>query len=105
MVFEPFFYAECEYLFINFQGWSYKLEADFLEIYNEEIRDLLATEKNLKYDVKMAGKDDPNGVVVTNLKVEEVTTARQIEILLKRAQKNRAVAATNCNERYDFKRH
>ena len=47
----------------------------------------------------MAAKDDPNGVVVTNIKVEEVSTARQIEALLRRAQKNRAVAATNCNER------
>lgn len=27
------------------KGWEYKLEANFLEIYNEDIRDLLATEK------------------------------------------------------------
>lgn len=80
------------------KGWSYKLEASFLEIYNEEIRDLLATEKNLKYDVKMADSKGAD-VYVTNLKVEEVTSEDQIAHLLKRATKNRAVAATNMNER------
>lgn len=89
------------------KGWSYKMEASFLEIYNEEIRDLLATEKNLKYDVKMTGTTSgsnlkagqTNEVYVTNLKVEEVETTSQVAHLLKRAAKNRAVAATNCNER------
>ena len=74
------------------------MEANFLEIYNEDIRDLLATEKNLKYEIKMGAKDQGSSYV-TNLRVEEVTTPRQIELLLRRAQKNRAVAATNCNER------
>merc|ERR1719319_2194747 len=80
------------------KGWSYKLEASFLEIYNEEIRDLLATEKNLNYDVKMADSKGAD-VYVTNLKVEEVMSEAQIAHLLKRATKNRAVASTNMNER------
>jgi len=64
----------------------------------EDIRDLLATEKNLKYDIKMA---DSKGVhvYVSNLKVEEVTCEDEIVQLLKRAAGNRAVAATQCNER------
>jgi len=80
------------------KSWCYKLEASFLEIYNEDIRDLLATEKNLKYDIKMA---DSKGVhvYVSNLKVEEVTCQEEIVQLLKRAAGNRAVAATQCNER------
>ena len=70
------------------KGWSYKMEASFLEIYNEEIRDLLATEKNLKYDVKMSASSSgsnlkqagqsANEVYVTNLKIEEVTTPSQV---------------------------
>ena len=80
------------------KGWSYKLEASFLEIYNEEIRDLLATEKNLKYDVKMADSKGAE-VYVSNLKVEEVTCEDEIVQLLKRATRNRAVAATQCNLR------
>jgi len=83
------------------KGWSYKMEASFVEIYNEEIRDLLATEKGLKYDIK---RIDPKSteIYVTNLKVEDVTSdvgGDLIERLLRRAKKNRAVAATNCNER------
>jgi hypothetical protein len=39
-----------------------------LEIYNEEIRDLLATEKNLKYDIKMCDTKGSD-IYVTNLKV------------------------------------
>jgi kinesin family protein C1 len=68
------------------------LEASFLEIYNEEIRDLLATEKGLKYEIKMAtkeNKDDANGgVYVSNLHVEEVRTPEQISALLRRARKS-----------------
>ena len=45
-------------------------QASFLEIYNEEIRDLLATEKNLKYDIKMADSKGAD-VYVTNLKVHK----------------------------------
>merc|ERR1712223_1938510 len=80
------------------KGWSYKLEASFLEIYNEEIRDLLATEKGLKYDIKKVDTKS-NEIYVSNLKVEDVTNGEKIGHLLKRAKKNRAVAATNCNER------
>ncbi len=60
------------------QGWKYKLEANFLEIYNEEIRDLLATEKNLKYEIKLS-KDEAaaGGIYVTNLHIEEVSFARE----------------------------
>lgn len=80
------------------KGWTYTLQASFLEIYNEEIRDLLATEKNLKYDIKMCDSKGSD-VYVTNLKVEDVTSEGQISSLLKRARKHRAVAETLCNER------
>ncbi len=81
-------------------GWTYLLQASFLEIYNEEIRDLLATEKNLKYDIKMTSDTKKDGSVqVTNLKIKTVETASEIRNILRLAHKNRAVAATNCNER------
>lgn len=80
------------------KGWKYKMEASFLEIYNEEIRDLLATEKGLKYDIKKVDTKSSD-IYVSNLKVEDVTSGANIHVLLKRAKKNRAVAATNCNER------
>ncbi|TRY69930.1 hypothetical protein TCAL_12627 [Tigriopus californicus] len=84
------------------KGWTYKMEASFLEIYNEEIRDLLATEKNLKYDIKLTSSDvkgQTNDVYVSNVKVVEVKSPHQVTSLLSLAHKNRAIAATNCNER------
>jgi hypothetical protein len=47
------------------------MEASFLEIYNEELRDLLATEKGLKYDIKRVDSKS-NDVYVTNLKVAAI---------------------------------
>lgn len=63
------------------KGWDYKMEASFLEIYNEEIRDLLATEKNLKYDIKLTSSDvkgQANDVYVTNVKVVDVKSPHQV---------------------------
>ena len=45
------------------------MEASFLEIYNEEIRDLLATEKGLKYEIRKVDTKS-NDVYVSNLKVK-----------------------------------
>merc|ERR1740123_145063 len=80
------------------KNWEYKLQASFLEIYNEEIRDLLAVEKDLKYEVKMI---DPKGsdLVVTNLRTEEVVNEAHVESMMRRAGKTRAQAKTLCNER------
>ncbi|XP_042887792.1 carboxy-terminal kinesin 2-like isoform X2 [Penaeus japonicus] len=83
------------------KGWRYKVEASFLEIYNETIRDLLATpkeSKNLTYDVKLVDSKK-NDTFVTNLKVVEVENESRVHHLLTLAQQQRAVAATNMNER------
>nr|ADJ19048.1 testis kinesin-like protein KIFC1 [Eriocheir sinensis] len=83
------------------KGWTYKVEASFLEIYNETIRDLLVSSKdakNLVYDVKLVD-NKKNDTYVTNLKVVPVTDETQVHHLLRMAQQQRAVAATNMNER------
>jgi len=84
-------FSSCEAL--KSKGWTYKIEASFLEIYNEQIRDLLG-KGGETYDLRLVN----NEVTVTNLKVEEVTNDRQVSNLLARAQQQRAVAATGCNE-------
>ena len=55
-------------------------QASFLEIYNEEIRDLLATEKNLKYDIKMCDSKGAD-IYVTNLKVPDTVLFKLIIVL------------------------
>ncbi|XP_064400087.1 carboxy-terminal kinesin 2-like isoform X2 [Halichondria panicea] len=79
------------------QGWEYKMEAMFLEIYNESLRDLLSSTTqtiDIKKDPQHAGE-----VYVTNVTPSVVTSQKQVQKLLERASKNRAVASTQCNER------
>ena len=80
------------------KGWEYTFQASFFEIYNEEIRDLLATKKNLKYEIKMTDSKGAD-MFITNLKIETVTSELMIYNLMRRARKQRAVAETLCNER------
>lgn len=55
-------FSSCEAL--KSKGWTYKIEASFLEIYNETIRDLLCN-SSANHEIRMQN----NEVVVTNLKV------------------------------------
>ncbi|XP_032789035.2 carboxy-terminal kinesin 2 [Daphnia magna] len=84
-------FAACESL--KSKGWVYKIEASFLEIYNEQIRDLLGSSGG-NHEIRVVN----NETIVTNLKVEEVTNEKQVHNLLARAQQQRAVASTSCNE-------
>ncbi|XP_068213634.1 kinesin-like protein KIFC1 isoform X2 [Palaemon carinicauda] len=83
------------------KGWEYKVEASFLEIYNETIRDLLVSPKeakNLTYEIKFQD-NKKHEVYVTNLKRVPVENKEKVQTLLDMAQQQRAVAATNMNER------
>ena len=64
------------------------MEASFLEIYNEMIRDLLATgESNMKHEIKQISTNNgkqANDVIVTNLKTFEVKSANQVGNCCKR---------------------
>ncbi|GAB6022878.1 Kinesin-like protein kifc1 [Chamberlinius hualienensis] len=83
--------------YLESKGWHYDMKATFLEVYNEVIRDLLANGKNnLSHEIRMT--DTKSEVYVTNLNVVDIKCEDQIEQLLKTAHKNRAVAATQCND-------
>jgi len=92
---------------LEVQGWTFTLTAQFLEIYNEAIRDLLADEESAvgssvgspKGPSKIKIKHDRRATTVTNVKVVPVSDASTVCKLLKKASKNRAFAATQCNER------
>lgn len=85
------------------KGWQYTIEASFLEIYNETIRDLLGSgDSNTKHEIKIVNPGNTGGaceVTVTNVKTVTVTSETQVYSLLEKATQNRAVAATQCNER------
>ena len=73
------------------------MEAQFLEIYNETLRDLLdSPEATKKMDIK---HDTKNKTTVTEAVNVMVDSPEKVFTLLQKASQNRAVAATNCNER------
>ncbi|KAL0485829.1 kinesin family protein [Acrasis kona] len=86
------------------RGWKYTVEASFLEIYNESIRDLLVKNAsnnpleadNTKYEIKHDNQGNTN---VSNLTYVPVKKPEDVHDLLSIASKNRAAAATSCNER------
>ncbi|KZC14236.1 PREDICTED: protein claret segregational-like isoform X2 [Dufourea novaeangliae] len=78
-------------------GWEYKIEASFLEIYNEHIVDLLDSQPKT-HEIRMADSKG-HDLYVSNLKIEEIHSPEELHKCLLTAQRNRAVAATQSNER------
>lgn len=81
------------------KGWSYKFNASMLEIYNENIYDLLGkgNTREEKLEVKLLAKGED--VHVPKLTIKEVKSEEQVFKLLKKACENRSVAETKCNQR------
>ncbi|KAF5332299.1 hypothetical protein D9611_008060 [Ephemerocybe angulata] len=84
------------------KGWEYKLEGQFLEIYNEAIHDLLIPSTapdadKKKHDIKHDPKTGRTSV--TEVTVVPLQSPSQVRVLLARAQSRRSVAATLMNER------
>ncbi|CAM9112932.1 unnamed protein product [Chrysoparadoxa australica] len=82
-------------------GWEYTMQVSFLEIYNEEIRDLLRDRSPGKpYDAKHEIKRDQRGeTTVTDLSMHQVDPlcTDQVEALLNDAARNRSVSKTDMN--------
>ncbi|XP_056645169.1 protein claret segregational [Diorhabda sublineata] len=76
-------------------NWKYEVRVSFLEIYNENIRDLLDPDTNQNLDILY---NEGRGTTVTNLKIEPISTYEDFEYYMKLAQKHRMVAATDFNE-------
>eukprot|EP00824_Muranothrix_gubernata_P016118 TRINITY_DN3353_c0_g1_i1.p1 TRINITY_DN3353_c0_g1~~TRINITY_DN3353_c0_g1_i1.p1 ORF type:complete len:481 (+),score=113.46 TRINITY_DN3353_c0_g1_i1:25-1443(+) len=84
---------------LDSHGWKYSVQATYLEIYNEQIRDLLTNKDGShKHEIKRLG-GAKGSLVVTDLTTVTVSRAEQIYALLKRAGKNRSVGTTAMNER------
>lgn len=68
-----------------------------MEIYNEHIIDLLDSQSKT-HDIRMVDSKGQD-LYVTNLKIEEINSPEELYKCLETAQRNRAVAATQSNER------
>nr|AEB71794.1 kinesin-like motor protein [Andrias davidianus] len=82
------------------KGWHYTFTANFLEIYNETIRDLLVSkpEKNVEYEIKRVSPTSDE-LHVTNLRYVSVSSEQEVHKLLRTAKTNRSVAKTILNDR------
>nr|XP_060616552.1 kinesin-like protein KIFC1 isoform X2 [Anolis sagrei ordinatus] len=82
------------------KGWKYHFTANFLEIYNETLRDLLVLrpEQNAELEIRRVSQHTEE-LHVPNLSYIKVTSEQEVLRLLQRAKANRSVARTNLNER------
>ncbi|WZZ79857.1 hypothetical protein YC2023_100429 [Brassica napus] len=84
------------------ETFSYKISVQMLEIYNEQVRDLLATNGQtsrypfLKDFIRNSSQD---GINVPEATLVPVSTTSDVISLMNLGQKNRAVSATAMNDR------
>ncbi|KAH7431572.1 hypothetical protein KP509_08G055800 [Ceratopteris richardii] len=78
--------------------FKYEVSVQMVEIYNEQVRDLLLTEgSNKKLEIR--NHSQLNGLNVPDASMLPVTSTADVLDLIKIGQKNRAVGATALNER------
>ena len=81
-------------------GWSYHLSVSYLEIYNNELIDLLITkEENQKINLTIRQHYDTKQVYVENLSQKKVHNEDDINELINYAHHNRSIAATAMNNK------
>ena len=82
------------------KGWIYKMEGSFIEVYNENLNDLLG--KPDEYDKKkheIRHDMQKCKTTITDVTTVALDTPGKVETILQRASSNRSVAATKANER------
>ena len=84
-------------------GWSYEVQVSYLEIYNENLRDLLSTptqgpDKGKRPSQSLDVRSVPGvAVSVPGLTTVGVKSAAEVEAALQRGAGRRSVSATKCN--------
>lgn len=80
------------------KSWTYTMEGSFIEVYNEELHDLLTPGREVK-KLEIRHDDARKQTTVLNCKTVALDSPDKVEVMLKQAQSNRSVAATKANER------
>lgn len=77
------------------ENMQYLVRASYLEIYQEEIRDLLHPDQSLRFELK---EKPDTGVFVKDLSTSVCKSAVEIQQLMNVGNQNRTIGATNMNE-------
>ncbi|XP_012274142.1 kinesin-like protein KIF3B [Orussus abietinus] len=77
------------------ENMQYLVRASYLEIYQEEIRDLLHPDQTLRFELK---EKPDTGVFVKDLSTSVCKSAAEIQHLMNTGNQNRTIGATNMNE-------
>ncbi|KAL5335469.1 P-loop containing nucleoside triphosphate hydrolase protein [Aspergillus crustosus] len=82
------------------KGWRYTMEGNFVEVYNENLNDLLGKAEELDKKKLEIRHDMQRGkTIITDVTTVQLESPEMVETILKRAAANRSVAATKANER------
>ncbi|CAK7567339.1 MAG: kinesin-like nuclear fusion protein [Sporothrix epigloea] len=88
------------------KSWTYTMEGSFVEVYNEELHDLLLgskcgslKESDPKKKLEIRHDELRKTTTVVNCKTARLDSTQEVESMLRLAQSNRSVAATKANER------
>ncbi|KAB8238188.1 putative kinesin family protein (KlpA) [Aspergillus alliaceus] len=82
------------------KGWRYTMEGNFVEVYNENLNDLLGKAEELDKKKHEIRHDMQRGkTTITDITTVRLDSPQMVETILKRAAANRSVAATKANER------
>ncbi|KAI5965243.1 KAR3 [Candida pseudojiufengensis] len=78
-------------------NWTYSINGKFLEIYNENIKDLLNLNSNLKYEIKH--DDVAQKTTISNITTTDITSIDQTNSILNRVNSKRSTASTKSNDK------
>lgn len=81
------------------KSWTYTMEGSFVEVYNEELNDLLTPASDSKKKLEIRHDESRKQTTVVNCKSVALDSPDTVEVMLRQAQNNRSVAATKANER------
>lgn len=82
------------------KGWRYSMAGNFVEVYNENLNDLLGNPDELDKKKHEIRHDMQRGkTTITDITTVNLDSPEMVESLLRNADANRSVAATKANER------